>query len=197
MQALLKQIETFIENEFNKKLPKNRTFHSFNHTKGVVKAVHSICQNVEIDHANKLCLEIAAWFHDYGHISTYSGHEGVSAEMANEFLIKQEFPSNLIKLVKQYIHSTNINYTPSCIEEQIIRDADLIHTGQTAYQRQLDKLQQEWESVFQNKISQKEWLEQNILFLESHCFYTDYVKETYNNQREKNIDYLKETLKTL
>lgn len=197
MKSLLKQIKTFIEDEFNQKLPKNRTFHSINHTKNVVRAVQCICQETKIDAVNKLCLEIAAWFHDYGHISVYWGHEDISAQMAEEFLLKHDFPVQQISLVKQYIQSTKIDLEPSCTEEEIIRDADLIHIGQDSYQQQLADLRLEWGRELGKIFNKKEWIEQNILFLESHAFHTDYAKAKYNNQREKNIQLLKEALRML
>lgn len=197
MEELLKKIKLFIENEFSEKLPKNRTFHSLNHTKNVVKAVRTICQNTEMAHAHKLCLEIAAWFHDYGHVSTYMGHEDISAQKAEEFLKEHNFPEAHISCIKSYIQSTKIDIEPVSLEEKIIRDSDLIHIGQVKYQDHLDCLQKEWKNEFGKSFSEEEWLKENITFLETHSFHTDYAKLMFNEQREKNIDFLKCRLKEI
>ena len=144
MRDVLIKIKSFIEKEFTEKLPQSRTFHSLNHTINVVKAVRNICQNTKMSNKHKLCLEIAAWIHDYGHVSTYYGHEDISAEMAEKFLRKENFPEKEIPCIKQFINSTKIDCTPNSIEEKIIRDADLIHIGQVSYFDHLACLRKEW-----------------------------------------------------
>jgi HD superfamily phosphodiesterase len=57
-------------------------------------------------------LQVAAWFHDLGYLSSYIGHEESSAGMAQEFLEELQMPIDGIQRVMDLIAATNwwVNY---------------------------------------------------------------------------------------
>ena len=139
-------------------------------------------------------LLLAAWFHDTGLIYTYTGHEEKSIEIFNGFINQNRLPAEKIERVANLIRATKIPRNPTDLLEKIICDADLSHIGQKGFQKRVKLLRQEWENMLGKKFSDIEWMNSNIDFLTNNKFNTNYAKQVFEEQKQKNLEKLKKRL---
>lgn len=162
-------------------------FHNVTHTLQVFENVKIIAKNEHIAADEQELLLLAALFHDVGHIKAYKGHEVFSAQIAREFLTKEEFPEHKIQLIEQLIGATQMPQKPSTILEQIICDADLFHLGTQDFCNRNAALRKEWEVVFNKHFTDAQWQELNVEFLSMHQYHTNYCKQNLAPVKQKHI----------
>ena len=139
-------------------------------------------------------LIIAGWFHDTGYLFTVKNHEEKSVEIATEFLIMNNYPSDRITRVNNCIMATKISKDLNTVMEFVIRDADLISLGKNDFYEKNNLLKEEMELRGKKKISNEIWIKRSIKFLSSHSFLTEYAKNKFDNQLKENILMLKKEL---
>ena len=177
-KSLISAAEQYVVNFFSQKIGKEFTFHSFNHTREVVLHTELIAGNYELSEEDHTALLLAAWFHDTGYSAGLKKHhEEESQKIATEFLRKYNAPQSLIDKVNGCIIATRMPQSPSNLIEQIICDADLFHLGTKDFKERNKLLRQEINSLEEEKIGKKEWVNLNIEFLDRHRYFTDYARE--------------------
>jgi len=186
---VLSKVKKYIGNTFREKGSSESHYHNFRHTAEVAKAAEEIADAVGINADDKEVLLIASWFHDIGHIESCEGHEDIGIEMAQKFLTEIKYPESKIKRVVSLINATRLPRNPKNLLDEIICDADLHHLGTNNFDKNADLYKSEIEALKGGKISDLEWLTNNVKFLEEHKFYTDYAKQKFDTQ--KNINYIK------
>lgn len=188
MNNLIEKADKFVEDLFKKKLPNTFIYHNYQHTQRVVKSTKEILDNSEINVKEEEALLLAAWLHDTGYTEAYKGHEKKSAEIAEDFLNKNNATPELIEKVKQYILATKFTSQPNTKEEEIIRDADSSHFGKDYFEETSELLRQEMEMHNIKYFTNAEWLQENIRVLtEKHQFYTKYALENWQPKKEENL----------
>lgn len=178
-------------------LPETMVYHNLIHTREVVKAADKIGTYANLTEEEKEILMLSAWFHDTGFKFDYDNHEQKSVEIAKEFLDKNDYPADKTEKIISCILSTKIDQKPSTLIERVLNDADFIHLSKKSYFDKLLLLKSELERTHNEKIIDVEWYEQNLEFLKSHQFYTEYGKTVLNPKVEKNEDTQYKMLKKL
>jgi len=192
-KSLISAAEQYVVNLFSQKIGKDFTFHSFNHTREVVLHTELIAGNYELSEEDHTALILAAWFHDTGYSAGLKKmHEEESQKIAAEFLHKQNAPQSLIDKVKGCIIATRMPQSPSNLIEQIICDADLFHLGTKDFKEKNKMLRQEINSLEEEKIGKKEWVNLNIEFLDRHRYFTDYAREMLDPVKKSHLRDLME-----
>jgi len=192
-KSLISAAEQYVVNLFSQKIGKDFTFHSFNHTREVVLHTELIAGNYELSEEDHTALILAAWFHDTGYSAGLKKmHEEESQKIAAEFLHKQNAPQSLIDKVKGCIIATRMPQSPSNLIEQIICDADLFHLGTKDFKERNKMLRQEINSLEEEKIGKKEWVNLNIEFLDRHRYFTDYAREMLDPVKKSHLRDLME-----
>jgi len=192
-KSLISAAEQYVVNLFSQKIGKDFTFHSFNHTREVVLHTELIAGNYELSEEDHTALILAAWFHDNGYSAGLKKmHEEESQKIAAEFLRKQNAPQSLIDKVKGCIIATRMPQSPSNLIEQIICDADLFHLGTKDFKERNKMLRQEINSIEEEKIGKKEWVNLNIEFLDRHRYFTDYAREMLDPVKKSHLRDLME-----
>lgn len=191
MSKLLEEISTYIKNLFETQLSPSFVYHNFQHTKDVVDAAKKIAENSGIPDGEKELLLIAAWFHDSGYCTSVKYHEEISTEIAGTFLKKENYPSEKTDIVKRIILSTKIPQHPQTKLEEILCDADLVYLGYENLDVKIELLRKEWESTINKFYTDREWLKQNIDFIDANSFHTDYAREIFGAVRMLNLNKLK------
>ncbi|MCW9065886.1 MAG: HD domain-containing protein, partial [Ignavibacteriaceae bacterium] len=186
---IISKVKEYIGNTFREKGSSDRYYHNFTHTAEVAKATEEIVDSMSINENDKEALIIAAWFHDIGHIETCEGHEDVGIDLAEKFLKENDYPKDGITKVISLINATRMPRNPKNILEEIICDADLHHLGTKDFDKKGELYKNEIEALKVCKIPEKDWLKNNLKFMEEHKFYTDYAKQRFDTQ--KNINYIK------
>jgi HD superfamily phosphodiesterase len=95
--------------------------HDLDHTREVVTFAIEISKRV--NYPNIELIEVAAWWHDVGRLFD-SVHEEISGKMAKENLTELGCNHKEANLVYEAIRFHKWNMNPTCLEGDIIRDAD-------------------------------------------------------------------------
>ena len=186
---ILSKVKEYIGRTFREKGSSDSYYHNFTHTAEVAKVAEEIAAFIGINDNDKETLLIAAWFHDIGHTETCEGHEDVGIDLAEKLLRSNNYPEDGIAKVISLINATRMPRNPKNILEEIICDADLYHLGTNDFDKKGELYKNEIEALQGSKIPEKDWLQNNLKFMEQHKFYTDYAKQRFETQ--KNINYIK------
>lgn len=167
-------------------LPKTMVYHNLIHTREVVKAADKIGIYAHLSEEEKEILMVSAWFHDTGFTIDYDNHEEKSGEIASKFLEQNNYDPAKTEKVVSTILSTRTTVAPETLIERVLNDADFIHLSKKSYFDKLLLLKRELELIKGEEIADVEWYENNLQFLHSHRYFTEYGKTVLNPKVEKN-----------
>ncbi len=166
-------------------------FHNLDHTEDVAEACSQIADHLKIEDADRFVLILAAWFHDTGYKSGSAlGHEEESVKIATAFLQNHHVDDETIQRVTSCIKATRMPQSPMSQVEKILCDADLFHLATNDFNARNQLLKQEQETVLGQKISKKDWRKNNVDFLSTHRYFTDYGKEILEPKKQENLHSL-------
>jgi len=194
MADIIQLASEYATQMLNEKISPEYSFHNFKHTQRIVKEVNILGKESEAGSDELEILNLAAWFHDTGYTQEYSGHEENSKKIAEDFLIKHEYPSDKLVTVLACIDATNLDSNPETILEKIMSDADLIHLGKKGFFKRNQELRDEFDKVLNKTFSDEEWLAENIKFVEEHSFLSEAAQNIYGFRRIENLEMLKQLL---
>lgn len=190
-------IRTYVMETLREKLDPNLAYHSINHTVKVEKAVIKYCKLEGIEGSNLLLLRTAALFHDTGFLTEYQQNESIAVDHFKSVATKFGYNKQQISFIEQLILATSKNIRPKNIFEEIICDADHDYLGRRDYHLTANHLRREL-SVFGQTLSDKEWLEKQINYLDhEHRYFTNSAKNIRQAGKEKRIAELKAKLASL
>lgn len=190
-KSLLTEVEADVADHFTKFISAEYVYHDYQHTRDVVEAVKLIGEGYELSAKEMEILQLAAWFHDTGHDKGSDGHELRSKELAERYLTARDYNPEDLKIVVRCIMATRLDIEPTNLLEQIMCDGDLSHLGSKLYWDRCWRVRQEL-LLTQNKVmSEKEWFEFELDFLERHNYYTEVARELYGKRKKKYIKQLK------
>jgi len=118
-------------------------YHSLDHSISVSEDAKRIAEFEELQENEIELLQLAGLFHDTGYASNPAIHESISADIAQSFLTKQNYPSRDIQTIRELILSTAMMTSPKTPLECIIKDADLAHLGKKSFAENSELLRKE------------------------------------------------------
>jgi predicted metal-dependent HD superfamily phosphohydrolase len=167
-------------------------YHSLLHTQEVVQVAEQISAHYQLSDDDQLVVHASAWFHDVGYLfGPPETHEMIGAEKAAEFLQAQGINGEIIEKVKGCILATRLPQTPHNLLEEIICDADLFHFGNESFAEKNKLMRKEKELILGTEIGGSVWREGAIRLLQSHNYFTDYVKTLLKKGKEENLAILR------
>ncbi|WP_231459908.1 MULTISPECIES: Pycsar system effector family protein [unclassified Pedobacter] len=187
-------VEEHINDYFNTHQDDRLVYHNLEHTQSVVKAAQQIANHYQLNDEDFFIVTVAAWFHDTGYFEDNLYHEAKGAELANSYLESKEVNKAVREKISNAILSTKIPQKPSNLIENILCDADLFHLGSADFRQKGKLMHKEVELIYNKDISKKNWRIDDIRFLEAHQYHTDYAKLLLNDQKQKNVDKIKNKL---
>ncbi len=196
MDTIITEVEQYVTSLLRAKLSHNFLYHNLAHTQRVVKSTKILIEveKVSTDDANALI--IAAWFHDVGYTEGSENHEANSVTIATPFLKEHIIDDATIAKISKLIMATKMDYEPTNLLENIIRDADCVHFKSKSYTEISDLLRAEWELDKNIVYSDSEWTEKNILFYtKHHRFYTNFANDNWQKGKDRNLVNLLKILK--
>lgn len=186
-------IQEYMLDMLEEKLPKYLHYHSVKHTIDVTTEVELIGWAEGLAESDIMLLKVAGLFHDSGHIVTYVGHEEESCNFAQEILPRFNYPQEKIDKIKRIIMATKLPHTPSDILEAIIQDSDLDYLGRTDFVPVSNMLYQELlDRGIQMTMDQ--WNENQIKFISAHQYYTNTARTLREVNKQSQIERLHELL---
>jgi len=177
---------------FARRMPRHMLFHDLDHTLTVTRSALGIGQALKFNTGELRILEVAALFHDTGYALSTVGHEEKSAQLATAFLLKHGVAQRTIARVRSLILATRMGVTPRGIAQQVLRDADSAKAGQMDFAERSERLRKELETIRKRKLSDHEWLKENLAYLEAHRFHTAHARRRYGLQKRINLEGLRE-----
>ena len=183
--TIIAQAEKYVTNLLPG-LPATMVYHNLTHTREVVKAAEKVGNYANLNEEEMEILILSAWFHDSGFTVDYENHEENSVAIAEEFFKKNDYPSDRKEIVKSSILSTKIDHKPATLIENVLNDADFYHLSKKSYFDKLLLLKSELENIKKDKIDDSYWHEENLDFLKTDRFYTEYGKTVLAPKVEKN-----------
>ena len=190
---IYKQVEDHVSMLFEANPKPKLIFHSFQHTKNIVKRTEEIAAHYKLSEKEMLAVYIAAWFHDTGHLFTGpEDHEEKSVELMRSFMQTQTPDEELIKIISGCIMATKRNKEPVTLLEQIVCDADTYHLGTKDFKKTNKQVRKEVDHDSKNPMTKVEWDLHTLEFLEKHKYYTSYCIELLSAGKKENIDKLRE-----
>lgn len=192
--TLIQKSENFVRKYLGEKLSADVLYHNISHTERVVKRVEELATWENCSEEEKELLAIAAWFHDVGFTQQAKDNEPMGAEIAADFLRKENVDTTKIEKVKSLILVTQPRQKPNNLLEKIIKDADCSHVGADYYFEVSKVLRKEIEQTFNHKMSGLDWDKENLKFFDNHQFYTPSAQEHWKSQKDKNKLELKKKI---
>lgn len=191
---MIRKARAYAENVFSDETFDNRPFHNLAHTQDVVAAVKEIGSRTDLTDDEMESAFIAAWLHDIGYLEGEGDHESKAAEKARELLRSWGASHRKVLEVSEAILATKIPQQPRSIVSKVVCDADLFHLSTESCVRQSDKLREEWKLTDKKDLNEKEWLKQNLAFLESHHYHTPYGQTILQEGKKRNIKNLRKQI---
>lgn len=194
-KRLQEEVKAHVLEYFHTHHDEKLVYHNLDHTKEVVKATIQIANHYQLNDKDFFIVTTGAWFHDTGYFEDIQNHEQKGADLAVEFLKKNEVPADVRDVVMQVILSTKMPQRPTNQLENILCDGDLFHLGTEDFTNKRKLMHKEIELLYNTDIKKNEWRKKDIEFLESQNYHTDYCALLLGDQKLKNIEKLKSKLK--
>ncbi len=188
---LLEEVEAIVADHFTKSISAEYVYHDYQHTRDVVEAVRLIGEGYMLSEKELEILQIAAWFHDTGFSEGADNHEERGQQFAREYLTKKNYPEDRLEVVVNCIAATKFDANPQNLLEKILRDADLSHLGSKLYWDRCWRVRQELLLTQKQVMTEKEWIDFELNFLQNHQYYTEVARELYNKRKKKYINQLR------
>lgn len=181
---LPKGLFDYVVNKTKTELSPKVIYHGLDHYLYVTEKAIIIGEYEGAPKSELRLLATAALLHDIGYIKSPTGkdHEKIGAEMAEEILRKFKYPEQDIAKIKQLILATQVTKEPQNKLEEIMRDADVYMLGD-------EELVERWtkKRARETNLNIKQLLEQEINFLKSHKFFTNYGKIILEPKKQENM----------
>jgi len=191
MSKIITTAEEFATDLLTSGLDANFLYHNLRHTQRVVKSTKELLDSFDLEAKENEVLHLAAWLHDTGYTKGIDEHEAQSCEIAKKFLAEQEYDADSIQQVCGLIMATKRHHTPQNLLEEIIRDADASHLGQSSYLETSEMLREELSLLGVAEFSAKQWRNANIkMFQTEHRYYTKYAIENWQEGKDANLKRL-------
>ncbi|WP_439131074.1 Pycsar system effector family protein [Polaribacter sp.] len=198
MSTLIADAQKFVFDLLSNQLDTKYVYHNLAHTQRVVEKTKELIENVELTALDAENVEIAAWFHDTGFTVKAENHEEESVRILVDFLLKKNIEKQRIDAISKLILVTKMNDKPQNDLEKIIADADCGHLASKSFFDYNALLRKEWELTGFKKVSDEDWLKENIRFFSvEHRFNTAHALKNWTKRKEKNLSKLMKNLKSL
>lgn len=171
------------------------TYHSLSHTwRDVLPAASRLARAMRLGDEDCLVVLTAALFHDTGFLLSYENHEHYSIRIARETLPEFGYAAGQIDAIAEVIAATKMPQRPKGLLQQIICDADLDLLGREDFLPLNRKLLGEVLHFSPNRASYKDWLRNQMRFLEDHRFFTPVAEEMRGPGKARNMALIRAEL---
>lgn len=195
--TLLEAVEAYVTNHITTNISKNYTYHDLQHTQNVVDSAKEIASYLSLPSLDLEMLCLSAWFHDVGYDQGPEGHEQRSAAHARKYLTAKNYPEKNIQTIEGCILATKMPSNPQNLLQEILCDADFSHLGKKNYWDRCSRVRQELNSVKSLIMSDSEWVDFEIAFLQQHNWFSYPAKLLYEKRKIKHLRQLVKQKKRL
>ncbi|MBP6184652.1 MAG: HD family phosphohydrolase [Saprospiraceae bacterium] len=169
-------------------------FHNVEHVEQVVSAIGDLSGAAGLEERERTILILAGWFHDLGYNQGPAGHEERGANLAKMSLLEWQVPQDIVDEVAACIMATQMPQQPKNKLQSLIADADLSHLGTGEYWSFISKLRQELKEAQHREMTETEWLQFEINFLQNQSYHTPEAQALYGKTKKKHLKKLQAML---
>jgi HD superfamily phosphodiesterase len=191
----IRQARSLAEKVFKTRAFDKHIFHNFDHTQDVVNAVVTIGQHSNLSADEMESALVAAWLHDVGYEQGSKNHEQLSARKAQDLLTGLGAPQKKIADVTEAILATHMPQQPKTLVSKVLCDADLYHLATEQCLEKSNMLKEERNALGTKEMSDEEWLNSTVEFMEDHSYHTSYGQTILEQGKQRNIKKLKKAIK--
>jgi len=175
-------------------LPATLFYHSAAHTeRDVLPAVRRLALLDGVKQDERGLLEVAAAYHDIGHIRSPYHHEAIGVEIMAEALPRFGFSPAEIEQVAAMIMATRMPQSPNNHLERLLADADLDSLGRPDFFDTGTALWKELRALGKPR-GWKQWLHVQLHFLSVHRYFTATAQALRDEGKQRNIEKLKKMI---
>ena len=168
------------------------TYHDLRHTFGeVLPAARMLANDLGIGEHDRALIDVAAAFHDLGHLETHVEHEDASIAMARDHLPALGFSPDDIERIAGMIRATRLPQRPQNVVERILADADLAVLAADDFLERNDDLHREV-CAFGPWRPKATWWSEQQAFLLDHVDHTSAARARFRAGRVANAERLAE-----
>ena len=162
------------------------TYYGYDRTRELTRSCRKIAKGCGLADSEMRIALFAAWFHGVGRTKGPHTNGVESAAVARQFLAAQGEPADLADAVETCMRAADGGVLENAAQE-VLHDALLVPTAGKDYLRELRLLRLENERRGGARLSDLEWTESCIRFVEEHPFRTRYAQLEYNRGRAENL----------
>lgn len=171
-------------------LPTHLSYHGLAHTRfDVIPAARRLARLAQLPVEDARLLEVAAAFHDLGHIEVSLGHEEVGAAILAGVLPGLGFSADAIAQLTALVRSTRMPQTPANTLECLLADADLDSLGRGDFLATSIALWHE-RTACGIVIAWPDWLVNQRNFLATHRYFSACARVLRDAGKQQNIALL-------
>ncbi len=173
-------------------LDENLKYHNLEHTHLVLGRAREIAEIEGVSEREFILIEIAAVYHDSGFLVSRQEHEKRGCELARVELIDEDFTQDEIESICRMIMATRIPQTPTNQLERVLVDAVLYYLCTEDYDKYSNFLYAELK-FFNHALSDEDWKQIQIKFLETHQYTTDFAKDHLEPAKKLHLERIKKS----
>lgn len=192
---ILKEVEKYTLRYYEENFSSSHSYHSIEHTQLVVNVASKISDFEGLDKRNTDIVIVAAWFHDIGHAVSINNHEDESCKIARQFLAGNKVDEEFILAVEACICSTKQGAQKKSLNDKILNDADLAHTGLPNFMEISNLFRKELGNFADKKITKLEYWKKTLVFLKETKFLTEYAIKNMKPIKDENISKVEERIR--
>lgn len=161
-------------------------YYGYDRTRELARACREIAKGCGITNGEIRVAALAAWFYGVGRAAGPHTNGVESAAIARRFLAAQGEPAELADAVEACMRAAHDGGLGDAAQE-VLHDALLVPTAGKDYLRELRLSRLENERHGGTRLSDVEWTESCIKFVEDHPLRTRYAQLEYNRGRAENL----------
>lgn len=193
-EKLIKDIKNYVNYIV---LPLDRLYyHQYDHALEVMNRAIYLWEKEWVQEYELEILAIAGLFHDTGFVIQYDDNEYIGAKIAKNYLRALLYPEERIKVIESLILATSPKAEPKTLLEKIMKDADLDNLGREDFLERWARLKHELEVIKNIRIKDPEWRHASLDLIEGHTFYTSTQIKERDEILKKNMEILREHIKS-
>jgi len=192
-----KNAKKYILKRLEKELDPTLYYHNIEHTLDVCESVIQLARMEGVEGKELKLLLTAALYHDAGMMKGYENHEKASSVLAKNILPAYGYMPDEIRIVTGLIEVTQLPQKAKTKQEGILCDADLDYLGRKDFFIHSFQLQLEWDLYKVRQTNLKEWFDIQVQFLSMHAYFTKSAALLRNEQKQKNLNAIKDLLKLI
>jgi predicted metal-dependent HD superfamily phosphohydrolase len=185
--------KAYILERLMSELPKERTYHSLEHTLDVYASAIDIAEQEGVTGEDLALLKTAALYHDCGFIMHGIDHEEHGCNVVREQLPRFGYSPEQVRRICDMIMSTRIPQSPRNKLSRILCDADLDYLGRGDFGIIGSTLFAEMRTFGVLK-TELEWNQLQVRFLERHTYFTSTNKRLREPVKQAHLAALRSWL---